>query len=810
MPSLRLSLLALGATMALGTAAHAVDVTTYHYDAQRTGLNNAETVLTQTAVRSPTFHSLHTVPLVTQVDAQPLVLSSATLASWGYGGKFPHDVVYVADEADNVFAIDSATGAILLQKNFGTPVALQNLPGQCGNNANTVGITSTPVIDPVGRVMYLITYTWESGLPVYRIHEINPADLTEKVPSVIVTATGKLSDGSVFRFPPGSQRQRPGLLLANGNVYAGFGSFCDFNADTSRGWLLGWQTGSLAPLAVAELTEQQTPAQVTNNPAAVYGGVGPFLLSSIWMSGYGVASDAAGNVYFQTGNSNGVRANNLPDSVVRMSPNLATVADSFTPSNFATLDAFDEDRGSAGVMVVPDQPGGLQFAVSHGKDGRLFLHNRATGLGGFVAAGPDVPTSVNAGACWCGPAYLVGSDGRPRIVSTGGFRPQTWLLPSAASGTLTLEAVGPMLPNLDGQDPGFGASTSSNKSVAGSAVIWAVSRSNTGLLYLQAASGTPISPNTASGGVSQIYDATGAAWSLGPQSNASGNQVLMNGAPSFGGYGTDIAIDRSGKAWYLDTSINWYQFNGGGWTYQAAGPQFNSPAGTTLSPGSVGTLSDATGNVWSFGAPTTTSGSQILINGASAAGGFGARLVLDTTGVVWGTTNLGGWWTWSTNGWVQQQANGPTFATPSPAGSFITPTTGGVITDKAGHVFSFGLQANAYGNQVLNGGAPDASGFGVKMVIDTAGTMWGITSAGAWYFWGSNGWSSQQAVGPTLPAAWTPGAAITTVGRLPLLQVVLAGAWTALANNANVVPVVANGKVYVASFGQLTIWGLSN
>jgi hypothetical protein len=35
-----------------------------------------------------------------------------------------------------------------------------------------------------------------------------------------------------------------------------------------------------------------------------------------------------------------------------------------------------------------------------------------------------------------------------------------------------------------------------------------------------------------------------------------------------------------------------------------------------------------------------------------------------------------------------------------------------------------------------------------------------------------------------------------------------AGSWPYVGGNANIVPVIANGKVYVASYRQLTIFGL--
>ncbi len=795
-------LLASCAPIALCAAAHAADVTTYHNDAQRTGLNNSETILTQSTVGSTAFHKLQTILLPTDVEAQPLVVSAATMASWGYASQFPHDVAYVADAANNIFAIDRVTGTVLLQKNFGTPVSMQNLPGQCGNNATTVGINSTPVIDPTAKVMYFITYTWENNAAVYRIHEMNLLDLSEKIPSVVISATGTLSDGSTVKFAAYSQRQRPALLLANSNIYAGFGSFCDQNDNITRGWLLGWQTGTLTPLA-AELTQQQTAAQSTNNP---FGGTGPFFLSGIWMSGYGPSADPAGNIYFLTGNSDGIIANNLPDSLVRMKPDLSAVEDYFTPANFAQLDSEDEDRGAGGVMVLPNTSGGLQFAVSQGKDGRLFLHNRAANLGGYVANGPDVPPYVNAGLCWCGPAYFVGSDGQPRVVSTGGQQAATWLLPTTASGNLTMEATAPELPSQDGQDPGFMASISSNGTAANSAVIWALSRSSSGLIYLQALAGT------ANSGATTVYDKAGNAWSFGTQvAQGGGTQILLNGNPAYGAYGVDIVIDSTGTMWHMNIQNLWYSFTGNGWTPQPGMPTIAtpSPADAPVTHATGGTAIDAHGNSWSLGS-LVGADYPVLLNGAQNVGAYGVKIVIDTTGTMWHTNSNGGWYYWNGSGWTAQPA-GPNFAVPSPYGSSIIPATGGVVTDKAGRIWSFGpANQNSPTNfEVMLNGSPAFGAYGVQIVIDASGTMWHTNSYGGWWYYnGNGGWTG--ASGPTLPRPWHAGATISTTGRLPRLQIVPAGQWLFPAGNANLVPAVANGKVYVASYGQLQIWGLAN
>jgi hypothetical protein len=441
------------------------NVVTYHYNVERTGWDEAEQVLTPATVGSKAFGLLQTVPLDDQSDAQPLIVTQQTIAGVG-----KRDVVYVATENNTVYAIDVLTGGVLLSPNFGAPVPKSALPGSCGNNGNNIGINSTPVIDISAGVMYVIIYTYEKNTPVFRIHELSLDDLTDKIPPVEIKASHTLSDGTTYSFRPQNARQRSALLEANGNVYAGFASFCDIDANTSRGWLLGWKAGSLTPLASNELTITQTNAQTPS------GGLHDFFLSSIWMSGYGVAADSSGSLYFVTGNSSSVRTDNIQESAVRISSDLSAVKDSFTPANFAALDQADTDFGSGGLMVLPDQPGPVpHLAVAAGKDGRLFILNRDN-MGGFVSGGPDKAQNVNIQSCWCGQSYFVGSDGVGRVVSSGGTAVNTWKVNTSSPVALSAEGKSASIFNTDTQDPGFFTTISSNGTQANSGVIWAVSR----------------------------------------------------------------------------------------------------------------------------------------------------------------------------------------------------------------------------------------------------------------------------------------------------------------------------------------------
>src|SRR5208282_1746813 len=251
---------------ALGQAS----VTTYHYDTYRTGWNQNESLLTPANVGMATFGLLETVKLDDQVDAQPLVMPGVQITAGSYQGT--HDVVYVVTENNTVYAIDVHSGTVLLNPNFGTPVPY---PLGCGNNGPNVGINSTPVIDPDSNTLYVIVYTQVNGGQAYTLHALDLGSLTDKVTPQPVSASHMLTNGMTFNFNAKYQRQRPALLLANGSIYAGFGSFCDFSANLSRGWLLGWTAGSLTPFPSNQLNDQQA----TNGNS--------FFLSSIWMSGYG-------------------------------------------------------------------------------------------------------------------------------------------------------------------------------------------------------------------------------------------------------------------------------------------------------------------------------------------------------------------------------------------------------------------------------------------------------------------------------------------------------------------------------------------
>jgi hypothetical protein len=509
-------------------SAMAFDVLTHHYDASRTGWNNQESILTPGNVAGSglsRFSLLHVVPLDERVNAQPLI--------W-------RDVVYVVTANNTVYAIDAMTGSVRSTIHLGDPVM-----ACAGQQEAPLGILSTPVIDTQAQVMYLVTETLEdgdllkrdeSGALVYEVdpepknpkqddesvrnridplipvtptfdigftpggkqltrwihrippdkhpeHKVHAIDLStstlaEKSRPQVVSASHRLQDGTLYRFSSLNSRQRAGLVSANENIYAAFTAACEYRRDVSRGWLLGWRWDgtTLAPLPGNTLINSLEPYPATGIPPVAY-------LSGIWMSGFGVAADNSGNLFFVTSNGgpNTYGAPyNLANSVMKVSGDLTQVIDYFTPSNVNALDDSDQDFGAGGVLLMPNQPGSKpHLAVAAGKSSDMFLLDRdhlgrfhlPVLVGGALRPDNDVLGTYSIGNCYCGPSFFEGSDGTPRIVSSGDNEIIIWKVQTDPAPALVQEH---MPTTVAGAGSGFFTSVSSNGLLPATAIIWAV------------------------------------------------------------------------------------------------------------------------------------------------------------------------------------------------------------------------------------------------------------------------------------------------------------------------------------------------
>jgi hypothetical protein len=458
-------------------------VLTQHNDNARTGQNTSETILNTTNVNVNQFGKLFAMPAIGQVYAQPLYVPSVTVN----GGV--HNVVIIATENDTVYAYDAdSSGAPLWKASMvdaahgaGTGETALNSATTtgCGDTQPQVGITSTPVIDPTSKTIYVEAKSTNGGNYFHRLHALDLLTGNEKTPGpVLIAATvsgtgdGSNSNGQiVFNSNTNAlyQLNRPGLLLLNGTIYIAYASHCD---NTSHGWLFAYDAATFTRKSVYVTTPN--------------GGLGGF-----WMSGAGVAADASGNIFIASGNGDfdttHVPATETGDTILKLGTTnqVLTLLDYFTPEEQSALDSHDEDLGSGGVLLLPDQPGSFpHILVEAGKEGRIYVVNRdqmTTNNSHYCSGCPNDPEIIeesgipavgaggfgmfNSPAYWNNTLYFWGvSDVLKSIPITNG-------LPDFTHVTGSTPQIG---------FPGAGLSVSSNGTTPGSAIVWAINSTQYG------------------------------------------------------------------------------------------------------------------------------------------------------------------------------------------------------------------------------------------------------------------------------------------------------------------------------------------
>jgi hypothetical protein len=426
------------------------DENTISQDIARTGWDQNEPRLNPGTVSSSNFGLLYNTALQGQIYAQPLAVDGTLI---------------VATENDYVYGLSEQTGAIEWTVDYGSPWPASTI--SCGDLSPNIGITSTPVFDPATDSVYLtakVNDGPDAAHPHWYMEALDPATGAER-PGWPVTIAGSPSNAPGIAFNPEIQLQRPGLLLLNGVIYAGFGSDCDYG--NYRGYVVG------VGASTAKQTTMWTDEAVSSN---VGGG--------IWQAGSGLTSDGT-NIYVATGNGISAPAGPgdkpptaLSDSVVKLAvggDGSLSATDFFSPANAPTLDVNDLDLASGGPVLLPDGFGTASVPhvlVQEGKDGRVFLLNadnlggREQGTGGtddVVGTVGPIEGQWDHPAVWGGDGgyvYLVGNNGALRALKVG----------VAGTGLPTLTIAGASADEF-GYTSGSPVVTS-NGTTSGSAVVW--------------------------------------------------------------------------------------------------------------------------------------------------------------------------------------------------------------------------------------------------------------------------------------------------------------------------------------------------
>jgi hypothetical protein len=389
---------------------NAPDVTTYHYDVARDGLNANETILTQSNVNSTQFGKIGFDTVDSKVDAQPLYLANVII-----GGQF-RNVLYVATEHDSVYAFDADSGAQLWKTSIlGSGETTSDDHG-CGQITPEIGITSTPVIDrtqgPNGTIFTIGMTKDANGKYHQRLHALDittgaeisgsPTEIAASYPG-----TGPFAVNNNVVFDPSQYAERASLLLVNGTIYTGWTSHCDIEPYT--GWVMGYSESTLQQTQVLNLTPNGSEG-------------------SIWMSGGGLAADSNGFIYVFEANGTfdtTLDINGFPtggdygNAMLKLSTSgKLAVADYFEMYNGNSESSEDLDLGSGGPLLLPDQTDANgkvhHLIVGAGKDKNIYLADRDN-LGKFNPATDPMDSNIYqqltgamAGLVYSSPAYFNG------------------------------------------------------------------------------------------------------------------------------------------------------------------------------------------------------------------------------------------------------------------------------------------------------------------------------------------------------------------------------------------------------------------
>ena len=394
------------------------------------GVNAAETQITPSTVASLT--PLFTATLPGVADGPPVEQPGVATA----GGT--RDLLFTTTKDGWITATDATTGAEVWKH--------QNGAGSCtiNNGGTPCYTTSSPAIDPSGA------YVYSYGLDG-KVHKYAIGTGTE------VTGGGW---PEIATLKPYDEKSSPALTtLAFGGhtyLYVSNGGYPGDRGDY-QGHVTTIDLGTGSQRVFNTLCSDQTGHIAANGC--------PASQSAVWARPSVVYDPGTQRILFSTGNGAFDGSRNWGDSVLAINPDGSGAGtgpvDSYTPTNYASLDQADLDLGSTAPQVVTAPAGSSipHLAVQGGKDARLRLLNTAnlsttgrTGATGgelnsiAVPQGGQVLTQPanwvdGAGTSWVFVANNSGISGL-KLQATGGTPSLVPIWSQAAAGTTPIVAGG--------------------------------------------------------------------------------------------------------------------------------------------------------------------------------------------------------------------------------------------------------------------------------------------------------------------------------------------------------------------------------
>ncbi len=288
------------------------DWTTYHGDAEATGVDTARNAL------RPARKAWTSASLDGELYGEPLVADGRVIA---------------ATENDTVYALSARTGRVLWSRHLAKPVPSSDLP--CGDISPVVGITGTPVVDLQRNEIFVDADTLVPGPSAS-----HGAEASHRLFGLNLY-TGKVELNQVAMPSAGedqlAQLQRPGLALDDGRVVIAYGQNtgdCPGPNGPAHGY-------------VVSIPEQGGPLHYFQISSGSDRG-------AVWMGGSSPVVDPDGNVYVASAdgyNQGAGQRYDDSDAVLELSPTMH-LESFFHPKDWQTLSGDDLDLGTGDPALV--------------------------------------------------------------------------------------------------------------------------------------------------------------------------------------------------------------------------------------------------------------------------------------------------------------------------------------------------------------------------------------------------------------------------------------------------------------------------
>jgi hypothetical protein len=182
-----------------------------------------------------------------------------------------------------------------------------------------------------------------------------------------------------------------------------------------------------------------------------------------------------------------------------------------------------------------------------------------------------------------------------------------------------------------------------------------------------------------------------------------------------------------------DVSTNGFETKTGTYSIAFQSQSSVSATGSVLIAGSGGSLVTSAGT-WTFNSVQGNGGYEILLNRASARGGYADSLYVENGGQMYAQNSANNWYLWASGGWSA------TTSPLSPDGSVLNAGSGGNLITKYG-IWTFSSSSSTGGYEILLQGSSTGSAAN-SLYVENGGQVYALNSMGDWYLWSGGSWSA--------------------------------------------------------------------